>query len=188
MSLLILPCLLLWQGRFHVCYLQGILCIQEDDLSSCVTSRPGQLSCHWKQNKMYWIIHMCHLPTSMNTFFKTSKLISLDSLYYCKSLIFHGYYILRFSPWTLFCWNLISRILHLLQLQCTAKLFARYLISRKQCIHEINPMQNSILGQVNLPQRVWDSWVFPVLNSPNASVIAILSIPPPNSLLQNRHW
>ena len=32
----------------------------------------------------------------------------------CKSLIFRGYYILQFSPWTLVRWNLISWILRLL--------------------------------------------------------------------------
>ena len=33
---------------------------------------------------------------------------------YCESIIFRGYYILCFSPWTLFHWNLISQILCLL--------------------------------------------------------------------------
>ena len=39
-------------------------------------------------------------------------------------------------------------------------------------------------GYVYLPQSVCDNCVFPVLNSPNASVMAILSIPPPSSLLK----
>jgi len=38
-----------------------------------------------------------------------------------------------------------------------------------------------------IPQSVCEICVLPVRNSPNASVIAMLSIPPPSSLLQRPH-
>jgi len=37
---------------------------------------------------------------------------------------------------------------------------------------------------LSIPQIVCEIWVFPVLNSPNASVMAILSIPPPRRRLK----
>ena len=41
---------------------------------------------------------------------------------------------------------------------------------------------------VFLPHNVCDNCVFPVRNSPNTSVIAMLSMPPPISLLQHKNF
>ena len=89
--------------------------------------------------------HVCCLDQT-NSF----KLWSFSLHIHCKSLIFHGYYILRFSPWTLFRWNVMWILCSVTLLQYTAKMFAWYFISQKQFIceiREINPSQNLRLLQ-----------------------------------------
>ena len=67
---------------------------------------------------------------------------------YCKSFIFRGYYILRFSPMNVIPLELIfGDFAFVTLLQCTAKMFAWYLISWKQFIRAINPTQNLRLLQ-----------------------------------------
>ena len=85
---------------------------------------------------------------------------------YCKSLIFHGYYILWFFSWTLVHWFLFCRFWVATLLQCTAKTFAWYLISQKQFIHKINPTQNLRLlhyeytSRALLRQTLTLSWLY----------------------------
>ena len=77
-----------------------------------------------------------------------SPLLVLWAKLYCKSLIFHRYYILRFSPLTLFRWNLISCILSCyIVTMHYQNIFTWYLISWKQFIHGINPTRNLRLLQ-----------------------------------------
>ena len=47
------------------------------------------------------------------------------------------------------------------------------------------PPENPSPGIWVVTQRVWDSWVLPVRNSPNTSVMAMDSRPPPSSLLSS---
>ena len=95
--------------------------------------RPGVI----KEQVEYW---KC-LNFSSRLFQKFHTLRSACE--YCKGRTFRRYYILRFSPWMLIHWNLISQtFVFVILLQCTAKMSAWYSISRKT-VHSWNSQNKS---------------------------------------------